>query len=280
MRKWKALAGFTLTFVLVWSAAAFAHFQMFYTPESALTNEDSKEINLKLIFTHPFEANYTMDMGKDMEGNTHPPKAVGVMHNGEKTDLLDKIRPIEFASLTNKGKAYELSYNLDGEGDFIFYCDPDYYWEPAEDCFIRHVTKVIVNRGGMSTDWDQPVGLDVEIIPLDKPYGVWAGNVFRGVVMVKKDGKLVPFPNAEIEVEYVSRDIIGNGFAKQAKVGEAPQDCFVTQTIKANKDGEFAYGIPRAGWWGFAALGLTEEKKNGKDIELGALIWVQAHEMK
>ena len=102
------------------------------------------------------------------------------------------------------------------------------------------------DTGGFPTDWDSEIGLPAEIVPLDKPYALWTGNVFRGIV--KGGGKPVPY--AEIEVEYMNpRPLTDkNAFAKEASV-EAPQDAFVTMTIKANVNGEFSFGIPRAGWW-------------------------------
>ncbi len=47
--------------ILALTVPAFAHFQMIYTPESAL-NKGGK-IPLAIVFTHPFEAGHTMDMG-------------------------------------------------------------------------------------------------------------------------------------------------------------------------------------------------------------------------
>lgn len=249
---------------LLMPTLAFAHFQLIYTDESAVTK--GREINLKLVFTHPFEAGYTMDMGK--------PTAFGVLRKGEKEDLLGKLKPIEFASLTNKGKAFEASYRLKGMGDYVFYLSPSPYWEESESKYIIQHTKMIVNVAGIPTDWDAEIGLPAEIIPLDKPYALWTGNVFRGIVKFK--GRPVPF--AEVEVEYLNHDIKGNAFLKKAKV-KAPQAAFVTQTIKANKDGEFAYAIPKAGWWGFAAL-MEGEKIEGRDSEVGAVIWVQVRDMK
>jgi len=43
--------------------------------------------------------------------------------------------------------------------------------------------------------------------------------------------------------------------------------------------------MPRAGWWGFAALSDAAYKIKGKDgrehgVELGAVIWVKTHDMK
>jgi len=264
----------SLALILVLSVPAFAHFQTIYTEESAL--EKGKEINLKLVFTHPFEAGHTMDIGKDEEGKLHPPKAFGVMRKGKKEDLLDTLKPIEFTSLSNTGKAFEATYKLRGMGDYVFYFDPAPYYEGSEDIYIEHVTKMIVNVAGAPTDWDAEVGLPVEIVPLDKPYALWVGNVFRGIVTC--NGK--PVPNIEIEVEYMNHDIQGNAFVKRAKV-RAPQDAFITQTIKADSNGVFTFGIPRAGWWGFAALGAGGDRTyKGKELSLDAVIWVQAKEMK
>ena len=274
MKRSICLSVLSLIFALGISVSASAHFQTIYTEESALVK--GGKINLKLIFTHPFEAGHTMDIGKDEKGVIHPPKAFGVFHKGRKKDLLKTLKPIEFASLTNKGRAYETTYKTRGFGDFVFYFDPAPYYEASEDIYIEHITKMIVNVAGAPTDWDAEIGLPVEIVPLDKPYALWTGNVFRGVV--KCNGK--PVPDIEIEVEYMNHDINDNRFAKEAKV-EAPQDSFVTLTIKANKDGEFAFGIPKAGWWGFAALGAGGDVKyKGKELSLDAVIWIQARDMK
>jgi len=32
----------------------------------------------------------------------------------------------------------------------------------------------------MEEGWDQPLGLKAEILPLTRPYGLWAGNTFCG----------------------------------------------------------------------------------------------------
>ncbi len=264
----KVIYMFTGLLVITMAIPALAHFQTIYTPEAALN--EGKKIDLKLVFTHPFEAGHTMDMGK--------PEQFFVVRKGKKKDLLDTLKPITWTSLTNSGKAYETSYKLRGMGDNVFCLVPSPYLEKEEDCYIQQITKVIINTGGFPSDWDAEIGLPAEIIPLDKPYALWTGNVFRGIV--KGDGKPVPF--AEIEVEYMNHQPLldKNAFAKDAEV-EAPQDSFVTMTIKANADGEFTFGIPRAGWWGFCALGAGPvDKHDGKELSQDAVIWVQAKDMK
>lgn len=263
-KRFFVLAGLAL---LTMAATASAHFQMIYTPESAL--EKAEAIDLKLVFTHPFEAGHTMDMGT--------PEQFFVVRKAKKQDLLDTLKPIQWTSLTNSGAAYETSCKLRGMGDNVFCLVPAPYYEAEEEVYIQQISKMVVNTAGFPTDWDAEIGLAAEIVPLDKPYALWTGNVFRGIV--KSDGKPVPY--AEIEVEYLNHEPLMeyNAFAKTAAV-TAPQNAFVTMTIKANVNGEFAFGIPKAGWWGFCALGVgpdTEHK--GKELSQDAVIWVQARDM-
>jgi len=270
-----------VAFVAGTTMSSWGHFQLLYTPKSALTTDDPDKVNLLVVFTHPFEAGHTMDIGMDASGKIHPPKAFGVLHKDKKADLLKELKPIDFKSLSNTGKGYELKgFGLKGMGDFVFYLDPGPYYEKSEDKYIEQCTKVILNRGGAPTNWEKPAGLPVEILPLSKPYGLWTGNVFRGVVVKKKGDKYVPVADAEIEVEYLNHAISGNAFAEEAAV-KAPQDAFVTQTILADKNGQFSYAIPKAGWWGFCALEAGGElKHDGKPLSLDAVIWVQAQDMK
>lgn len=251
----------------IFSGSAFAHFQMIYTPETAL--DKGQKIDLKLVFTHPFEAGHTMDMGT--------PEKFFVVRKGRVKDLTSKLKPITWKSLTNSGQAYETSYKLRGMGDNVFCLIPSPYYEKEEDIYIQQITKTYINTAGFPTDWDSEMNLPAEIVPLDKPYALWKGNVFRGIV--KSNGKPVPY--AEIEVEYMNHKPLmdKNAFAEEAQA-EAPQDSFVTLGIKANKDGEFTFGIPKEGWWGFCALGVGPAKEyKGKELSQDAVIWVQAKDM-
>lgn len=252
--------------VVTASLPAFAHFQMVYTPESAL--EKGQELDLKVVFSHPFEAGHTMNMTGIEQ--------FYMVHKGKKTDLKDKLSATFWTSLTNTGKAYEGNVRLKGMGDFVFGLVPAPYFEESEGVWMQQCTKMIVNIAGLPTDWNAEIGLPVEIVPLAKPYALWTGNVFTGIV--KTDGKPVPF--AEIEVEYMNhRPIMETSrFAEKAEV-EAPQDSFITQTILADADGTFSYGIPRAGWWGFAALGVKTLEYKGAELGQDAVIWVQTQDM-
>ena len=254
------------------AAIASAHHQIIYTPEMAMTKGGKKDF--RLIFIHPFTAGHTMNMGK-------PEQLFVVSSRGEnepkRTDLMDRLKPITWTSLTNKSSAYEFQYQVRG-GDHVFCLVPEPYYEKEEGAYIKQLTKVIVNVGGEPGAWNEPVGLPVEIVPMNKPYDKWTGNVFQGQVLFNGE----PVPNAEIEVEFLNHKPIleSNSFSEEAEV-EAPQSSFVLQTIYADEMGVFTYGIPRAGWWGFAALGLDPDYTyEGKECSRDAVIWIQAKDMK
>jgi len=246
------------SFIFIGPNTAFAHFGMVIPSDSMVMQGKSKTVNTKLSFSHPFE-------GQGME--LVKPKVFSVNANGKKKDLLGSLKKTKVMGHTS----WETNYKVKRPGVYMFYMEPKPYWEPAEDCFIIHYTKTVVTAFGDDEGWDEEIGLKTEIVPLSKPFGLYAGNVFQGIV--KLDQKPVPY--AEVEVEYYNKD----GKAK------APTDYMVTQTVKADKNGVFTYASPKAGWWGFAALNEADYKlklKSGENkvVELGAVIWVKFHNWK
>jgi len=255
--KWlvPACAGILVAFA---APVVWAHFQVLIPSSDIVTAEGEKTVDIDIVFTHPMEQGPAMNMAK--------PKRFGVLAGGKKHDLMKTLK----ARMVSGKVAYNSSYKVTTPGDHVFYIEPAPYWEPAEEKMIVHYTKVVVNAYGEEKGWDAMVGLPVEIEPLVRPYGLWTGNLFRGIV--RSNGKPVPF--AEVEVEYYNE-------GRKVKI---PSDPFVTQVIKADANGVFAYAMPRAGWWAFAALIDGDEKmKNPQgrevDVELGALMWVNCVDM-
>lgn len=241
----------------LWVSGVWAHFQVLLPPEDVV--QQGRSVDLTLMFTHPMEQGPIMEMGQ--------PVQFGVLVGGEKIDLRKELR----AEKRDGKTIYTCQAPLRQPGDYVFYVEPAPYYEPAEKKWIIHYTKVVVSYAGAEEGWDALVGLPVEIEPLVRPYGLWTGNCFRGIV--RRNGKPVPF--ATIEVEYYNE-------GQQVK---PPNDAFITQVIKADAQGCFCYTIPRAGWWGFAALVEGDQKMQSPHgqmvpVELGGLIWVRAVDMK
>jgi len=270
----KILTSLAATAVL--STSAMAHFQMIYTPNTSLIN--AKTIDFRHVFTHPFADEHTMDMGKQHDSKAFAPiEEFYVINKGKKKDLKNTLEEITFQGNYNSAHAYASKYKARRSGDHVVIMKPAPYYEASEDIYIQQITKTIINVSGTPTDWNNELGLKAEIVPLTKPYAIWEHGSFTGIV--KSNGKPVPF--AEIEVEYINRDVnLKTNSMGKDKI-TAPQDAFVTMGIVANKDGEFTFSLPKAGFWGFCALGVGSDKEyKGKELSQDAVIWVEAKAMK
>jgi len=273
MNRGLLLAGLLTLFL---SAPALAHFQMLYTPQSAL--EQGGELYLKLIFTHPFKCDHIMDMAPVQE--FYMVHQRGEEGKPQKTDLKEFLKEITWRGLGDAaGKAFEAvlpARVVRSIGDYVFVLVPGPYYEKADEGYIQQFTKMIVNVGGVPGNWHQPLGLPAEIVPLNKPYANWTGGIFRGVVM--SNGK--PVPNAEVDVEYLNFDVnmAANAFEGEAKI-KAPHPAFETITVLANAWGEFAVSLPKAGWWGIAVPDVVELKHEGKSMVQEAVLWIQVTDL-
>lgn len=249
---------------LLMSQPAAAHFQLIYTPE--VNVEAAGTLPVKLIFWHPMENGPAMDMGQ--------PEQFFVVHRGEKTDLKPTLKPITFKGTEGSAKAFAGALTLKRSGDYIMVAVPAPYLEKSEDVFIQQITKSFVNRSGLPTDWNTAIGLPAEIVPLNKPTNVIAGSTFSGQVL--SDGK--PVAGAEIEVEYIAAlpDMQGDGTAKPT-TGPLPGGSLVAIT---DANGVFTFGVPKAGFWGFAALGVGPATSyQNKKLSQDAVIWVRAYDL-
>ncbi len=258
------------------SQVGYAHFQLLYTPEAAVN--ESRAIPLALLFSHPFDNGYTMDMG--MPEAFYVIAQRGPEADRKKTDLLEYLEPITWSGLDSQADAFvahppkRVTRSL---GDYTYVLRPAPYYEEPEDKYIQQITKTVINVGGLPGAWDQPLGLTVEIVPLDKPYANWVGGVFRAVVLANG----VPVPHAEIEIEYLNHEplIDQRRFDPVGKV-TAPQSSFINLSIRANAAGEVTIGLPKAGWWGMCALDLDDGLQyNGKELSLDAVLWIKATDM-
>jgi len=252
----------------VLATSALAHFQMMYTPNTALNK--GKTIQMKHVFTHPFEDFHTMDMAGVEE-------FYSITEKKGKVDLMKTLKPITWKGKANSAKAFESKYKARNMGDHVLVMAPTPYLEKEEDIYIQQITKTVINVAGVPNGWDATLGLKAEIVPLTKPYSIWEHGSFSGIVM--SNGKPVPF--AEIEVEYINNtpDMKNNAMGKNKY--QSPHDSFPTMGIKANGNGEFTFSIPKAGFWGFCALGVGSDKEyKGKELSQDAVIWVEAKPMK
>lgn len=238
-----------------------AHFVMMIPSTDVVGKDDKKDLGLSILFTHPFEGSPLMQMDK--------PEKFGVVEGDKVVNLLDTLKEKK----VDGNSTWETSFKITKPADYIFFLIPKPYWEAAEDKYILQVPKVIVDAMGAEEGWDKPIakeaGIPAEIVPLTRPYSMYAGNVFTG--QVQRDGK--PVAGCDVEVEFW-----GKGKTK------APTESHVTQVVKTDENGHFSFAMPKAGWWGFSAIMEADKpmKHEGKDkkVELDAVLWAHAYPMK
>ncbi|WP_006787973.1 DUF4198 domain-containing protein [Thiorhodospira sibirica] len=257
-----AMVGLTLAHPVL------AHFQLLYTPQ--LNHAAPATLPFKLVFTHPAGNGAVMDMAT--------PEQFFVVHQTEKTDLLSTLKPITWNGAHNQGKAFEAQVPVRRNGDYLFALVPAPYHEEGEG-YIQQFTKTIVNRGGVPSGWDEPLGLTAEIVPLTKPYALYAGMLFSAQVLYQGE----PVPGAEIEVEFMNHPVVldANRLNPQG-ILQFPSPAFETFVTRADAQGIFYFTVPHAGFWGFAAVDLSPEgtEHKGEPLHHEAVIWVQAHELR
>ncbi|MDA3055226.1 MULTISPECIES: DUF4198 domain-containing protein [unclassified Campylobacter] len=233
------------------ATASFAHFGVVLADSDTIEDESKNKLNLVYEFTHPFEQNRM---------NLEIPNVAEIWINGEKKPFLQNLK----AQKEGENAYFTAEFEVKEPGVYQFYFDPKPYFEPAEGKFIRHQSKTIIDAYGYGEGWDEPVGLKAEIVPLTRPFGLYAGNSFCGTVLYKN----TPAKGVEVEVEYYNKSAL-----------KAPSEDHITQVVKTNANGEFCFTMPLSGHWGFAALIDDDEKiaHEGKEygVELGAVLWVQ-----
>jgi cobalt/nickel transport protein len=260
MKKFQRLRIFTAVSGVLLSSTANAHFQMMIPSTDMVENADQANVELIIKFSHPMEGH-----GMDMD----TPIQFGVREHDKNVNLNADLRPMNWVdSLGNTKKGFKATYTIKRPGDYEFYLEPKPYWEPSEEQYIQQSCKVVVDGMDRQEGWGDPVGLKAEIVPLTRPYGLYTGNVFRGITML--NGKVSP--HTDVEVEYYNE----HGHIK------APTDAMITQVVRSDINGVFAYGIPRAGWWGFSSLHTIngKMKHNGKPvpIEVDGVLFVRAQD--
>lgn len=263
MKKLISLCGIAALSLL--PGTALGHFQLIYSPDTMISKPG--DVPVGLIFWHPFENGHAMDMGT--------PEQFFAVSRGKKIDLMETLERKTFKGASNEAAAWQGTVPVRKLGDYVLVTVPAPYYEQSEDIYIQQIAKSYLNLGQVPSDWDKPQGLTTEIVPLVKPYNVPAGGTFTGQVLA--DGK--PVAGAEIEVEYIAASPDLSSFAATTPTTEPlPGGALV---IVSDENGHFTFGVPKAGFWGFAALGVgAATEHEGKELSQDAVIWIRAWDMK
>ena len=92
--------------------------------------------------------------------------------------------------------------------------------------------------------WDRPVGLEVELVPLTRPYGWPAGSVFQAQALFK--GK--PLKGAVVEIEKFNGSYVSKDKLPQDRFGEENEP-LITRVAKTDGQGVLTVTLESPGWW-------------------------------
>ncbi len=173
-------------------------------------------------------------------------------------------------------------------------------WFPEQDTFVQYITKVQVPAYGSAEGWNKPDNVNFEVVPLSRPFGLYAGMSFSGQAMF--DGK--PMPGAIIEVsrldpaikpevgEPVAPDAVAQEEQKTPSKPKKEDKPFVPQSIsafgdvqqlKTDSQGVFTFTCPLPGWWAFstsmAGDPLQDPDGRQKPLETKTIFWVYISDM-
>lgn len=258
------------------SLSAYAHFIVMYTPQTALLR--SADLPFHIVFTHAFAGGPTMAMAKPQR--FYYVKRAGRGEPTQEVDLSQYLEEVPWQTGDSTVSAWKANIprsEMRSLGDYQIVVEPEPYLEESEGLYIQQFAKVMVNIGGVPGNWGETLGLPAEIHALNKPYANWVGGVFRGIVV--SEG--IPVPFTQVEVEYLNHplDVENNRFQEEGLI-DPPHPSLEAVVIMTNELGEFSFSMPKAGWWGFAALTVgPEQEYNGMPLSQDAILWVQATEL-
>jgi len=167
--------------ILVSSGIASAHTLYIVTePKSTLRMEQE----VVIAYGHP-EARWANRRSYEIWNATlHKPDGSTVELDLKESDVI--------VGVAKMAEYWKTSVKLDQEGDYIITAerepaiyDPSWirdFEEPPPVRLIYEYSKTFIHVS-KEGDWDKPVGLKAELIPLVKPYGLRVGDTFRAQLL-------------------------------------------------------------------------------------------------
>lgn len=244
-------------YTLLAVASAHAHFLELLPSKPLFEDAKGNKVSLDIAFGHPF-------YGKLLKMDA-PSEVMVISPGGEEKKL--RLKDDEAGDTST----FQPSFKLKENGDYTVIAKGAPYYEPEEKQYIEQISKVVINAGGIEGPWNDPVGLPIEIVPLSRPYGLWAGSSFSGMVFI--NGK--PAPHVKVEVT------LARGSEKLPELSELHD----VATLYTDGVGMFTIALPFSGWWGLSAISHPDRMMAGPDgkdvpVELDGLIWIYADEAK
>jgi cobalt/nickel transport protein len=243
---------------------AAAHFQIVWPQVEGCYGKPGETVKWRYVWGHPYEM---------IIYDAQAPKVFMANPQGKRDKVPLKEIIIADGATGKERKAYELEYQPAAPGDYYLCVEaPPYFIEEEKvfwQDFVKETWHVMAQKG-----WDQPVGMDIEIVPLTRPYGWPAGAAFQAQALFK--GK--PLPVVLVEMEKFNGFYVPKEKLPKDRLGEENEP-LLTRTAKTDARGYLTVTLDSPGWW-IIAVGHQDGKKtqDGKTypVEKRGCLWVYA----
>ncbi|RLA88725.1 MAG: hypothetical protein DRG20_05685 [Deltaproteobacteria bacterium] len=251
-----------IAFSFIFASFSSAHFQTFWPDNNNGYAKRGKMVTWQYFWGHPYEF-VVFDAKK--------PNFYVVTPKGSKENVEMKQNMMKDEATGKLRKAYKIKYTPKYLGDSWLCLEAPLYFVEEEGVFLKDYAKEVIHV--IAEDgWDKPVGMEIEMVPLTRPYGIEEGFVF--VAQALFNGK--PLSNGYVEIEKF------NGF--HIKEENIPKDQYgnenvpmVTRVAKTDLNGYVTYTLDEPGWWMICVYHKDGEKvvkgKHYPIIKRGG-IWV------
>jgi len=251
-----------LVAALAYAGATLAHFHTYWPKVEGCSGKPGEPVQWQYFWGHPFEM---------IIYDAEEPKFFMVGPEGKKEQVVRKEIKLKDMASGQERRAYELEYKPAAPGDYYlcleappyFITEERIYWQD----FVKEPWHVMAEKG-----WDQKVGLEVEIVPLTRPYGWPAGSVFKGQALFH--GR--PLKGETVEIEKFNGFFVSPDKLPKNRFGEENTP-LITRTVKTDALGYLTCTLDSPGWW-VIAVGHRHGKKTheGKayPVEKRGYLWV------
>ena len=230
-----------LAAVLSGPAAVRAHFNVLLPARYEQWRASrGQEVPLRLLWGHGYEHAW-LDARR-------PAELVAISPTGKVTNLIDAIKPATVRSADGKERsAFGFTYRPAERGDHILAMRAALLWDEEEEVFLQDYAKSVLHVQD-KVGWDRRVGHPLELVPLNRPYGLLPGQIVR--MLVLRDGK--PLPGCAVEIEKLS--------ATPPAESELPGEEFITFEAVSDSVGVVVFGMHDEGWFALTATHPTDRQ--------------------
>ena len=171
------------------------------------------------------------------------PKAFMRTPQGGKDPVAFTVIELKDYKTGKKRHAFYVRYTPTQEGDYYLCLLSQKTYIPELNEVWREITKVPLHVESEKA-WEIPVGLELEIVPLTRPYGLTAGQIFRGKVFSQG----TPASHVLVQVTHYHGLFLPWEALPKDAYGKLDRPLMYL-SLYTDDNGTFSVALNQPGWW-------------------------------